>query len=274
MSKTSNISKLYSSRCALGTLLLLAGCLFWSYMINMLVSYNSYFNPFSKESSFDDLYVYDRLLYHQPITVVSVTIATILVFWLFEYSLRRSRSKIRLGITILATLLTPFILAQAFLKFADFSFEQDIPKTQEFRFGEQRTFLKNAERITLHSIDPLISQEKNKTDKLFHDYKIIGSLDIADTSVIKSIWKDLQDRIYSGNDNLYTMCFDPRHGIRAYQGETFKDYLICFHCHHLYLYDTADGKHKRIGLEGAQVSHLLNGILDAAEIKRDKPDLE
>lgn len=52
------------------------------------------------------------------------------------------------------------------------------------------------------------------------------------------------------------MCFDPRHGIRAYHGEEFKDYLICFHCHHLYVYDTADGEHKRTGLEGENVNRL------------------
>jgi hypothetical protein len=91
---------------------------------------------------------------------------------------------------------------------------------------------------------------------MFHGYKVMGSLEVSHQAIIKTIWKDLESRVFSEHGYRYTMCFDPHHRIRAYHGEEFKDYLICFHCHHLYVYDTADGEHKRTGLAGENVNRL------------------
>ena len=232
-------------------------------MIVFAISYD----PFNEGVVF----IHGRLLHHRTFEVIIVAVATVLVLWLFECILRHSKSKTRFTLTILASLITPFILAMLFFQFADFTIKRDPEKVQELRFGESGIFLKNADKIELHSLHPPYIEEKKNLESLFHNYKIMGSIEINDQSDIETIWKDLESRIYSGHGSAYTECFSPRHGIRAYQDDAFKDYLICFQCHHIYVFDTADGEHKRIGLEGEKGNRLLNDILDKAGIERDRP---
>ena len=107
--------------------------------------------------------------------------------------------------------------------------------------------------------------------RIFQGHFTFGSIDISEKSQITDIWADLQGRINSASNPGEFICFNPRHGIRAYNGEEHIDYLICFQCLRLYIYEGTDGKLTRLLLEGERENKLLNNILDKAGINRDTP---
>ncbi len=76
----------------------------------------------------------------------------------------------------------------------------------------------------------------------FHGYRILGAADVDDPTTRRRIVELVYDGV-DGNTTTVAACFDPRHGIRATQGDRSIDLVICFECLQLKLYDsgTADG---------------------------------
>lgn len=146
------------------------------------------------------------------------------------------------------------------------------------RFGEHGDYLKLADRIEIFSIASTeISNvsESDPTRDHFHAYEVIGKIELDQPNTVNAVWKDLLRRVDSRQGVTYTYCFFPRHGIRAHNGNTTRDYLICFQCDHLYVYpDPKSDDFERIGLETSSAPILLNDLLDEAGIFREIPILE
>lgn len=225
------------------------------------------------------LHVSSTLLESHPIGVSLVTLALIIFLAGIEMRAPSGDSKIRLFLTFIFALIAPLTATAIFISFSDNilpDIERDLDKIRLTRFGKYGTFLKNADAVTLFSIEslPYENEGNSETPELFHEYKILGLLDIQDESSIHSIRNDLNKRIYSGIGEINYMCFEPRHGLRAYQTGVFKDYLICFHCRNLVVFDSTDEYGTSITLEGGNKNLYLNAILDEAGIKREQPPSE
>lgn len=88
--------------------------------------------------------------------------------------------------------------------------------------------------MIVYSLD---SDPRSGADPKFHKHSILGQLEIRDPKVIAQIHLELFKRIesqYPGNS--YTMCYNPRHGLRIFRGEETRDFQICFECNHLYVF--------------------------------------
>jgi len=52
----------------------------------------------------------------------------------------------------------------------------------------------------------------------------MGKVEIVDKMVIATILDDVQSNIFDKTGSLYTMCFDPRHGLRVEAEQSVKDF--------------------------------------------------
>ncbi|MDB0067822.1 hypothetical protein N9E90_00285 [Akkermansiaceae bacterium] len=121
----------------------------------------------------------------------------------------------------------------------------------------------------MYSLD---SDPRSGADPKFHKHSILGQLEIRDPKVIAQIHLELFKRIesqYPGNS--YTMCYNPRHGLRIFRGEETRDFQICFECNHLNVFRNIEAEEPEwIGLETHPEELKLNVILDKAGIQRQE----
>jgi hypothetical protein len=168
-----------------------------------------------------------------------------------------------------------FISLSACRKAAVNRLDPDPEQIRNERFGEHGEFLRNADRIEIYSIAPdgLLENPVELSAKgQFHGYEIHGMIEINDPQEMETVWAQLHDRVYSQLGGFYAYCFSPRHAIRAFRGESVRDYLICFECFHLYVYlNPASDEYERIGLESSPGNLKMDELLDQAGIPRDKP---
>lgn len=124
--------------------------------------------------------------------------------------------------------------------------------------------------MIVYSLD---SDPRSGADPKFHKHSILGQLEIRDPKVIAQIHLELFKRIesqYPGNS--YTMCYNPRHGLRIFRGEETRDFQICFECNHLYVFSNIEAEEpERIGLETHPEEIKINVILDIAGIQSQEP---
>lgn len=93
----------------------------------------------------------------------------------------------------------------------------------------------------LHEGDAAPS-EGTETAEAFHDYPILGKLQIGTPEQRMHLMNQLTDAIKK-SDGTMAKCFWPRHGIRVVDNEKTVDYLICFECLQFHVYE--DGKDER-----------------------------
>ena len=149
----------------------------------------------------------------------------------------------------------------------------DLTQQRESILASYGASFEHADKIVIYSLAsegpsnyPLSPADKGT----FHGFSVYGVTAVTETADISNVWTDLRDRVLLGD--LYTYCFWPRHGIRAYQGKIFRDYAICFECNHLYLYKSSTGEeHERIGLMSIDRPLILNQILDFRGVPREQP---
>ena len=98
--------------------------------------------------------------------------------------------------------------------------------------------------VTVYSIDGgREPQERAKTAEEFHDYPVLGKVEVADTAAALELTSAVEEAIDNhGGDK----CFDPRHGIRIVRAGRQIDYVICFQCENVYIYDSGAGGQGRI----------------------------
>lgn len=171
------------------------------------------------------------------------------------------------------------ILALLFLFLFSFGCREKIVATQLFpdleKYSEYEDFLSEVTKITLFSTKsiPYHPDDGPKPKTLFHDYEVMGAVDITNKETISKMLEAVKDNINDESGESYTMCFDPRHGLRIESRDSVKDFLICFECSHLYVYADADSEeYTRIGLKFPSDNSYFNSILDNNNIPRKKPD--
>lgn len=107
-----------------------------------------------------------------------------------------------------------------------------------------------SESLTLYSIDgndrvkPDNPQDTDdtKSREVFHEFPVLGKLEITDHDQRIQIMKSLQSAM-DRSDGTMAKCFWPRHGIRVVDKVQTVDYVICFECMQLEIH--RDGKETR-----------------------------
>ncbi len=94
--------------------------------------------------------------------------------------------------------------------------------------------LLNDPGLVLFSLDP-DQQHAVRGTKQFHDYLILGETVVGSASSRQALAATLKRSLAAWGGG-YTMCFNPRHGLRATHGGKSFEFLICFECGRLYVY--------------------------------------
>lgn len=121
------------------------------------------------------------------------------------------------GATILA------LIACAVAALFVWNHRRDMPRTAS-------RLLENPDRYELLSLYPYLtfSAQYSAADR-FHGHPIIGRTFISDPGVQRK----LNDALRVGareSDGSMMACFNPRHGIRVTHGRQVTDFVICFEC--------------------------------------------
>ena len=122
----------------------------------------------------------------------------------------------------------------------------------------------DAEKVTLYSLDFRTDQEPGDAGR-FHGYPVLGSIDVSDASRRGAIVAAMSDGIERFRGESGHNCFWPRHGIRAERGGKATDYVICFECAQIEVYD-ANGSKIHSMLTTKQPQPTLDRPLKAAGI--------
>jgi hypothetical protein len=121
--------------------------------------------------------------------------------------------------------------------------------------------------FVLYSIDPdrepKDEQEAAAADaagERFRGFYVRGSAAINDPAERAKLLDALRDGI-ANNDGAVAACFNPRHGIRAGDGGPRVDYLICFECRHVHVFEA--GKPQRYAVTSDAPAAVFNAQLKA-----------
>jgi hypothetical protein len=114
----------------------------------------------------------------------------------------------------------------------------------------------------------LPEKPKPAPDKLFHDYPILGKVELRDAERLRYVVQSL-DNAGQHSTDVRAGCFDPRHGIRVNRDGVVHDLLICYECFAVSIYEG----HRLVGFIPLNTSaqhtatpHMLNGSLKRAGI--------
>jgi hypothetical protein len=103
-----------------------------------------------------------------------------------------------------------------------------------------------ADKVVLYSIDFRPDRHPAETER-FHNYPVLGRIGLTEAGVRRTVLAALKDGIARCRLEIGYDCFWPRHGIRAERGGKATDYVICFECAQIYVYDD----------KGARVDYML-----------------
>jgi hypothetical protein len=123
------------------------------------------------------------------------------------------------------------------------------------------------ELLSLHGGEPDGQLPEQAGSVKFHDYVVIGSLDLSTASERTTVVRDVAKAIASSPVYM-AACFFPRHGLRATSktGEQV-DLLICFECATVYRFSS--GKKLRLSITDEPES-LLNKLFKKAGIPQGR----
>lgn len=130
--------------------------------------------------------------------------------------------------------------------------------------------LRHPKEMTLYSIDPMIldGPKFSENDIVFHGFKSLGSTIIHKPETQSIIAEEIENAITAlGMSQAY--CFWPRHMVRITDGKIVYDFLICFQCSTLYLYE---GEQKINILVIGGNNDIFNKILINAQVPLPKEE--
>jgi|GEM_PF-4229656 len=134
------------------------------------------------------------------------------------------------------------------------------------------TFLREAERIEVLSLasDGVPMPEVGASQGDFYGYQIYGATAVSDPALIENVWSDVTKRIADDNSSS-VMCFNPRHGIRAFKGDEQRDFVICFECESIRIHNPKSSQPRLyVPLTSASAPLAMDELLDAASIPRER----
>jgi hypothetical protein len=116
------------------------------------------------------------------------------------------------------------------------------------------------EKITLLSIDgnAYKAGEEPKTPEHYREYPLLGKVEITDAGQREEIMRALQRGISEGTD-FQAFCFWPRHTVLTEQHGHTREYIVCFECTWVAIYE--DGNHSRTVTTSTHAKELFNRTL-------------
>ncbi|MBI1367235.1 MAG: hypothetical protein GC162_01130 [Planctomycetes bacterium] len=123
------------------------------------------------------------------------------------------------------------------------------------------------DHLTLYSIEPQELRGKPGSmapadAEVFHLCPVLGKTQIADADDRRAIMRTLQAAARP-DDEFRMMCFEPHHAIRIEHAGRTIDYVICFHCQRIHMYD---GPSSRSIATSADPQSLFDRYLTAAHV--------
>ena len=97
--------------------------------------------------------------------------------------------------------------------------------------------------MTVYSLDPVPIEDQKKPDNTaedFHGFAVLAKVDIAKEKDRNEILQAIENGMKGGRS---AKCFDPRHGIHFVRGDVVTDYVICFSCSNVSIYQSGQ-EHK------------------------------
>jgi hypothetical protein len=97
--------------------------------------------------------------------------------------------------------------------------------------------LQKAERILLYRLNPKPLPEKSKdTKRSFHNHAILLEVPARTAEQRKEVASFLGKSLH-WNEGRKALCFNPRHGAQVVLGKRTLDFLICFECCRVDIYE-------------------------------------
>jgi len=98
--------------------------------------------------------------------------------------------------------------------------------------------IENANQVILYSIrgDAYRYTKNVKFDDELHGYPVLGKVQIKEATKRRAIADALKSAVNSASGEVYG-CFWPRHAVRVVSKGRTVDYLICFECEWVYVYE-------------------------------------
>lgn len=129
----------------------------------------------------------------------------------------------------------------------------------------------NVDPITKQTVDPIDPKMALRpgdipTDTL-HGWQVLGKTKITDSAARRSVHEALQRGI-KNHDGSVAACFDPHHALRFKKEGKTVEWIICFMCNQIYVYE--DGKQKETILISASPRPVLNEVLSRANVPLHK----
>ena len=120
------------------------------------------------------------------------------------------------------------------------------------------------EELILYSIDgrDFDPGQEPKTEEKFHNYPVLGKVEITDGGKRAEIAAALKDGM-ARTDVSRAACFWPRHAIRTVEGGRTTDFVVCFECNQLAVHNGTTRVVKTISREPLSV---LNKHLTEANV--------
>jgi len=117
-------------------------------------------------------------------------------------------------------------------------------------------------QMTLYSIqaDQVPHSERAYQAMDIEGLPLLGKTKISDPQVRQRIIAALNQAVTA---TTVESCFNPRHGLRAIEGSSVTDYIICFECSIIHV--IADGKLTAYAINGS-AQEILNKLLRAANV--------
>ena len=98
-------------------------------------------------------------------------------------------------------------------------------------------------KLTLFSIDPDHGTATSPDVPTFQRWPVLGQTTITAGEQRQRLADTLQHGLSRWSGREMVACFNPRHAVRATDGERSFDFLICFECGWLYYYPPNEKKH-------------------------------
>jgi hypothetical protein len=137
-------------------------------------------------------------------------------------------------------------------------------KLKEGMTPAMEAILRGADKLVLFSVDPrsglFDDRSRGGASGSFRGgHQILGSVEVKDAREREQLVKAWEDGL--GGD--VSMCWAPRHGIRAIRGDEALEIIVCFQCSHFYA-DTATERSS--GAIRSSTATIFNRILKAAGV--------
>jgi hypothetical protein len=127
--------------------------------------------------------------------------------------------------------------------------------------------LQNASTVTLFSLDPAITLDELKGFERLRDWVVLGQTDLLDSSDRAAAATAITEAVKNWKGGA-AMCFNPRHALRVTTKNHVYDFIVCFECSQMQVYD---GRKRVAYLFVSGTQEVFDRILTTAKIPLPKP---